>query len=418
MRVYPLNWNVDQIVRRQPKIDTRPPYQRAPVWNTGKKQLLIDTILRGYDIPKFYLRRTSGAFEHEVVDGQQRLNAIWDFRQDKFELGEESSTLTQGDLCGKKYSDLSSAIQDEIGLFQLTVQEIQDASEEEIRDLFRRLQEGVSLSPAEKRHAMMGQMRDFIAELAGEMPGTSTHAVFPLTRISSDRYGWEDLAAHVTRLELAGGPADVKAAHLHEMYKTQMAFDPTGTTAKKLRKVLNYMSRVLKDRPPEMDIKWGFVDLYLLVSRLMEEYDVRSREQEIEAFYVGFEVQRRATDDPSELLDAGHDDWDRDLYDYIEAFQREGAKRANIEKRHTVYYRRLLRDLPDLVAKDPQRAFTNDERIVIWRTDGGVCQDCGEEVEFAAMHADHVTAHAAGGNTSVENGQTLCQPCNLRKGAA
>ena len=48
----------------------------------------------------------------------------------------------------------------------MTIVEIFDASDIEIRDLFLRLQEGVSLNPAEKRNAFVGGMRDFIAELA------------------------------------------------------------------------------------------------------------------------------------------------------------------------------------------------------------------------------------------------------------
>lgn len=418
VRVYPLNWNVDQVARRKGRIDPKPPYQRAPVWSTSKKQLLIDTILRGYDIPKLYVRRLdSGQYEHEVVDGQQRLRAIWDYVDDKFELGEESESLPgYGDLSGKKYSGLSPSTQDDIGLFQLTVQEIQDESEEEIRDLFRRLQEGVSLSPAEKRHAMMGNLRDFIAELAGEVEGATPHSVFPLTRLSSNRYKWEDLAAHVVRLEQAGGAANVKAADLYALYESNQGFDMNGKIASKVNKVLNYMARVLKDRPPEMNIKWGFVDLYLLLSSMMDSFDLRGREQEIEAFYVGFEGERRATEDPAELLATGHDDWDRDLYDYIEAFQREGAKRSNIESRHRVYVRRLLRDLSDVVPKDPQRSFTNDERIVIWRRDNGQCQLCGNKVAFDHMHADHVIPHSAGGNTTIANAQLLCHGCNLQKG--
>lgn len=419
MRVYPLNWNVDQAVRRKVKIDPRPAYQRAPVWNKFKKQLLIDTVLRKYDIPKIYLRKLpeKSPHDHEIVDGQQRLRTLWDFVEDKFELGNESEDLPlHGDLSGKKYSDLSTDTQDEIGLFQLTVQEVQDATEEEIRDLFRRLQEGVSLTPAEKRHALLGSMRDFISNLAGETESSTPHPVFPLTRIPSTRYKWEDLAAHVVRLELAGGPADVKAADLLGMYQAQESFDQDGAIARRIGKALRFMARVLHNRPPEMNIKWGFVDLYLLVSRMLDEYDLRDRASDFEAFYIGFEKDRRAVEDPAELIERGRDDWDRDLYDYLGAFQREGATRANIETRHEVYRRRALRDIPDLAPRDRRRAFSREERVIIWRRDDGICQECHEDVAFDDMHADHVVAHAAGGQTVIDNGRTLCASCNLSRG--
>ena len=54
------------------KIDTNPDYQRPPAWTKKQQQLLIDSILREYDIPKMYWRKVSGD-EYEVIDGQQRL---------------------------------------------------------------------------------------------------------------------------------------------------------------------------------------------------------------------------------------------------------------------------------------------------------------------------------------------------------
>lgn len=59
------------------RIDSNPEFQRPAVWTVSQKQLLIDTILRGYDIPKMYWRRIStGPDRFEVVDGQQRLRTI------------------------------------------------------------------------------------------------------------------------------------------------------------------------------------------------------------------------------------------------------------------------------------------------------------------------------------------------------
>ena len=111
MEINPKRWTVYTISQRQKKINPRPQYQRAPVWNKTKKQKLIDSILRGYDIPKFYLRETpqSDKYEHEVVDGQQRLRAIWEFRTDGYELGDESNDLPKlPDLSGLFHNQLDS----------------------------------------------------------------------------------------------------------------------------------------------------------------------------------------------------------------------------------------------------------------------------------------------------------------------
>jgi uncharacterized protein with ParB-like and HNH nuclease domain len=68
---------IDKIYKRRNRYEI-PDWQRTKVWDKAQKQHLIDTILRGWHLPKFYFRKI--ADDHfEVVDGQQRLNAIFEF---------------------------------------------------------------------------------------------------------------------------------------------------------------------------------------------------------------------------------------------------------------------------------------------------------------------------------------------------
>jgi 5-methylcytosine-specific restriction endonuclease McrA len=413
MKTRPLNWTIETVVRRKSRINPKPQYQRTAVWTEHKKQLLIDSILRQYDMPKFYLRVSEPPYDHEVVDGQQRLRTIWDFYEDDFALGSESGNVPEfGNLIGKTFSDLPSKAQDRIALFGLNLVELEEASDLEIRDLFLRLQEGMTLNPAERRNAEPGNMRDFIADL-GE-----NHRVFPMTHISPKRFDWHDLAAIVTCLEMAGGPTDVKAVSLKTMYRNNRNFNTDSGTARKVKRVLNYMSRILRDRPPEMRIKWGFVDLYLLVSQLDKQYVLSEREDDFAAFYISFEKERRDVNDPADLLASDASEWDRDMYQYIAAFETGGGTKQHVEARHEVYKRRFLNYTTDLVPKDPRRAFNADERLIIWRRDKGVCQSCTTSVSLEQMQADHIVPHSKGGRTIVENGQTLCGSCNLSKAAS
>ena len=413
MKTRPLNWTIETVVRRKSRINPQPQYQRTPVWNEAKRQLLIDSVLRQYDMPKFYLRPSNSRYDHEVVDGQQRLRAIWDFCDDKYVLGDTSKDIPNfGDLSGKKFSELISDAQDRIGLFELNLVEIENASDLEIRNLFLRLQEGVALNPAEKRNAMPGDMRDFIADLGEKQ------RVFSLTYLNENRFRWHDLASIVTCLDMAEGPTDVKASSLKKMYQDNQEFDINGPVAKKVGRRMRYLEKILKDRPPEMDIKWGFVDLYLLSMKMDELYVIRGREDNFADFYVSFEGERRKVmPDYSALLSSGST-WDEDLYRYIEAFVRSGGTRQNIEKRQEVYKRRFIRDIQNLKPKDPRRAFTPDERIVIWRRDDETCQKCERKILFLEMEADHIKPHSKGGQTIIANGQTLCKQCNANKGDA
>jgi hypothetical protein len=55
-------------------------------------------------------------------------------------------------------------------------------------------------------------------------------------------------------------------------------------------------------------------------------------------------------------------------------------------------------------------------RVAVFRRDKNTCQHCERKFAVASLHADHVIPVAHGGLTVVGNLQTLCGPCNLRKG--
>ncbi len=402
-------WNLSTTSKRERKINPQPQYQRTGVWSDKKNQLLIDTILRGYDIPKIYLRNSNDEnYEHEVIDGQQRLKAIWGFYNNNYALGNESTDLPIGNLSGKKYKDLSSDIQEELDLYELSFVIIEESSEEEVRDLFLRLQEGVALNTAEKRNAMTGNMRNFVA-------GLTSHKVFQCVPSADKRFKYADWLAHIVCLELANGATDIKANNLKEMYQNNQNFDTDGKIAKSVNKILNYIYDSFAVITPELSVQWGFIDFYLLISLLIKEYVIENKNQDFSAFYIGFEQERRSIEDPAELIEQG-DSWAKDLYDYIDAFK-AGGVRKNIEKRNEVYTNRLFREIISLETKDNKRLFDQNQKIVMWRRDNGKCGECDRRVEFKDMHADHVKPYSKGGKTTVENGQTLCAKCNLNKGS-
>ena len=66
---------------RNHDLRVNPEYQRGPKWSVPQQQSLIDSLLRGYDLPLFYvhLKPRLNQFTREtettveLVDGQQRL---------------------------------------------------------------------------------------------------------------------------------------------------------------------------------------------------------------------------------------------------------------------------------------------------------------------------------------------------------
>src|SRR5687767_5049155 len=115
------DWSIDKLHRARAQISF-PEYQRQPkLWSVEKKQLLIDSILRDIDIPKLYFNRAKGG-EFEVVDGQQRLWAIWEFLDNAYpyETGSRADT----------FADLSATQQKMIRDYTLQVAVFEDADDD------------------------------------------------------------------------------------------------------------------------------------------------------------------------------------------------------------------------------------------------------------------------------------------------
>ena len=162
-----VEWTIRMLVDLQDRINTDAEYQRAKVWSRPQQALLIDSILRGFDIPKIYVRKLppGGVLIFDVIDGKQRLTAIWRFLSDDFSLPKNSEVFPDlGNLSGKRWSQLPAAAQDVLQFASITVSALEDATDDNVRELFLRLQRGEPLRAAETRNAIAGPIRDFVVE--------------------------------------------------------------------------------------------------------------------------------------------------------------------------------------------------------------------------------------------------------------
>ena len=89
-----------------------PEVQRELVWTKSQNQLLIDSLLKDFDIPKIYFRdiEISGKRAYAVIDGQQRLNAIFSFVANRYELPQDADDVDGEKVAGKRWNDLSSSL--------------------------------------------------------------------------------------------------------------------------------------------------------------------------------------------------------------------------------------------------------------------------------------------------------------------
>lgn len=408
MEVSKKPWPILSVCGYKSRIDTNPDFQRPAVWSRGQKQLLVDTILRGYDIPKLYWRKVSKSPEqYEVVDGQQRLRAIFEFHDGDFNLPKDADDIDGVTVAKLKYGQLPEDLRLRFDNYALDVIVLSDTSDDEVREMFLRLQNGTTLKSQEKRNAMPGNMRAFVKDLA-------KHVFFKSVAFSDSRYTHDLVAAQITAIELNGGPCHVRNSNLNAMYESQVAFEPNGSKAKKIRRVLDFLALAFPAKTPELE-RYSVISLYALVSHCLEKYAMSAQHDALREWFIDFETTRAA----QAKLDS--DECDTELLAYKERTSHSTDAQDSIQWRHEFLLRKFFEKVPNIEQKDKQRLFTHEQRLAIFRRDNGLCQvrrKCtGEKCEWDAWEADHKVAWSQGGKTTVENGQVTCPACNSSKGS-
>ncbi len=353
MRISTSEWSVRMLTDFQHRMNTDAEYQRGKVWSEPQRVLLIDSILRGFAIPTIFLRKHDGGDEYlfDVVDGKQRLTAIWRFLSNDIRLlrnAEEYPGL--GNLGGQCWSDLSRKAQDHLQFANITVSKIENASDDQIRELFLRLQKGEPLNAAEKRNAMSGPVRDFVAKKLAK------HPLWPTTGISPKRFGTDEHSAILLALMYHRGPTAIKGADLQKLYEDD-DFDPRGTAALQSIELLDDLYAVSRKDPRTIRTRWGLVDLSLVLMRARKD-GIRIDASQVMNFYKEFEEERKKasvawTDFQTRMTemtigeDTPSDAWGQhnipeEILNYHRAFAREGGSAQNIDFRYKIMYKKFL----------------------------------------------------------------------------
>jgi hypothetical protein len=240
-------------------------FQRNSVWPGPAKAYLIDTILNDRPIPLLFFQRATspqtGRPTYTVIDGQQRLRAIFEFLDDRYRLAEGPRGSKYSH---RRFSELEPQFQDQINNYDLIIQELSGYSDDDIRDMFVRINRYVvQLSPQEMRHAKgSGRFHDFVERL-GQANFWRNHNVFSPKMLRRMRA--VEFVAELTIL-LIEGPQDKKSSVDLYYGRYQHKFSAARRIESRLKNYLRWIVRALPDLSATRYRKP--VDLYSLVGAL------------------------------------------------------------------------------------------------------------------------------------------------------
>ena len=332
---------------RRDKIDMDPPYQRrGRLWSDADKAYLIDSILNGFDVPKVYMADFTwgdSPLNHQklpyaIIDGKQRLEAIFDFFSGKIVLNRdfkylEDPSLSLGRLgyqdLKKRYPEVAEII-DEYNLPRNASGTAK--SELPITELFVRLNRSKPLTGAEIRNAMSGPAPELFRQLA-------KHELFT-ENISFTVKRGQDLnaVAKILSFEYSGEPKETKKGSLDQLVEIGAEKKPAlELAARKVVDVLDSMSEIFLPKDRLLGSAGVFPVYYWFVrSRPTGDF------QYIREFLVRFEEERK--DNRDLAASDGKSDADSELLQY-DSLNRSTDDIRSHEGRFNILTRRFAKFL-------------------------------------------------------------------------
>jgi len=383
-------------------IDLSPSFQRNVVWSPSAQAYLIDTLLRRLPIPKIYIKEdidNEGNSTYRVVDGQQRLTAIFRFLNDELALEDKySKDLGFG---GKRFTGLPPAKRQELFEYKIDVEFLPQASKDELKDMFARLNRtGAKLNKQELRHAAYeGDFIQLAEEFAKDPYWTRVKlAGTPQIRRMLDVEFVSELLMMVSKNQLMDRKKELDSFYADNEIMGELA---KKSLKSNFRSVLNEMKKLVTDGSTRFSNKGDFYSLFYTIHYFKRSNYVLDQKMIAKIkntlSFLTVEITSQSSIDR--------------FRDYYVSTQQAVDSYHSRSVRHEV-----LKDLfePMMTEKrDARRNFTQLQKQIIWiRSKDKMCF-CGKPVEsFDDFEPDHIKPWREGGRTEIFNGRVAHRSCN------
>lgn len=324
-------WKASELYENREYIQY-PDFQREPtVWVPKRKQLLIDSMLIGLDIPKIYLyspeneeycplgmkdAKGKPVRYYDCVDGQQRIVSLIEFLDGKFKLED-----------GRFLRDLSGTEKDDLLNYEFTIALIKEASDKDLRLLFLRLQLGAPLVVGEKLKVLKGDMRDFVFKVG------VNHPFFVKLTIQNRRYTRETVFAQICinsfHKTLKGTFYTARYEELKAFFEQYSDLSKYTEITSRIVKTLDLMNQYFADCVQEFGNRATIVSGYLFFEEL-----IKNGESEKLPIFAKFymEFLKKLTEQSGKGLD--YDKEYRDLLNFQSYIIQAAVSKGSITARH------------------------------------------------------------------------------------
>lgn len=299
-------------------IELDPEYQRvSDVWTKEKRQLLIDSIINGFDIPKIYFHEFSKPKEidnkklkYAIVDGKQRLQTIWGFIDGSFALSNDFELFSDKsiDAKGLTYKELAEKfprLKTRFDGTSLSIILIQTEDIDLIEEMFSRLNEAVPLNSPEKRNAFGGDVPKIIRNIA-------KHNIFKeKIPFPNKRYRYYDVAVKFLFLESIYFREGIRSFDTKKVFLDDYTKNPSKYIGERTlsdieentKQVLNKMNSIFVTKDKLLK-STGMLSVYYL---LFKNFGDNVKRNELEKFEKLREENRNKVETEADVVKADYD---------------------------------------------------------------------------------------------------------------
>jgi len=389
------------------RLNVQPAYQRSRVWTDEQRYSLIESVSQGFPIGLVMLNTIDGVEDdvpvkrYDVVDGQQRIRTIIEYI-----TGSEpwAISLFRGDF--QPFNRLKTAVQQNFYRYKVPIALMTGFDDEEINEIYNRLQSGKPLKPGEKLKSMTS------ASLYNSVRNITEHKIFDMSEraLKVRDSHWMLATGFLKAVYTDDLFGRLEYANLHRFLK-ETKFDSSKNlqALDLVKKVLNFEQKVIGDAidlwqefsqyaRTARTMKWLFFSLYGLLQR----YSINGKEPAVAEGVIAYyrAIEEEHSQEWTDYLTTG----------------RTGRVDTDAVKACIAELSNRIVNATGAEPKDPKRYFSRSQRQEILDRSEGRCQTCKTPLSKSNFHADHVHPHSRGGQTSTSNGRALCSACNHRIG--
>ena len=338
---HPVSWFFGAAQRDE--LVLAPDFQRKPIWNTKQRSALVETILMGLPIPEIFMQEktdSEGLTEYVVVDGQQRIRSILKFlgvdddEEDScFRLNLEDETSRWHERTFEEFDQEEKATFYGASIAYRSLPG--DASDEIVRDIFRRFNKNLSpVNRQELRHARYtGPFIRLAENLADDPFWVSRRLVTPaLVRRMRDVQFVSDLL-----IGLMYGPQAGDANTIDRYYDRLEGFEADGelpdesNLKQRFKQTIESIEQVLPRERTRWHNRTDFYTLFVAVAAMDSSLQLPpgSNELLLQRLVDFAEQVNTRLGDPRAQADS-------DVVDYVRAVEKGASEKSRRRMRHTI----------------------------------------------------------------------------------